>query len=104
MKLIPSISVLPFCLQETYSPQDFLDTSKFTYFTTNDTVHDPTNGLVNYLSAEAAKAANLSSVQDDVYIMKVDDVEKAPAGRNSVRITSTGEYSDGIYVVNITRK
>lgn len=79
-----------------------MDTAKFTYFETNATVHDPTNGLVNYLSESAATQANLSSVQDDIYIMKVDTVEVAPSGRNSVRLTSTAKFEDGIYVVNIT--
>lgn len=83
-------------LSDTYAPQDFLSTSKWTYFTDKD----PTNGLVTYQSAPAAQSMNLTGVQNDEFYLRVDTTKQQLAGRPSVRITSVKDYSDGVYVLD----
>lgn len=79
-------------LSDSIAANDFF--AKFDWFTDKD----PTNGLVLYQSQANAQAANLSYVQDDGFVMRVDTVEEALAGRRSVRIASKTAYSDGVYV------
>ncbi|GAA5878614.1 hypothetical protein JCM16303_002144 [Sporobolomyces ruberrimus] len=63
---------------------------------------DPTHGAVNYLSQDAAKAANLiSTTSAGTIIMKVDNTTKLDAGksRDSVRIHSKTPMKIGSIVI-----
>lgn len=82
-----------------YSGQGFFD--HFTAFTGDD----PTNGFVKYNDLDfAAKnklagyAFNATSNTTSAYI-GVDHTNKAPAGRNSVRLTSKAVFNAGSMVV-----
>lgn len=92
-----SVRAATWTLSDYYDPESFL-TDSWNYFT--DT--DPTNGLVTYQSLSAAKQQNLSSVTNDQFIMKVDTTEQQLSGRPSVRIYSEKNYTDGIYVLNVS--
>ncbi|PWN53959.1 hypothetical protein IE53DRAFT_383485 [Violaceomyces palustris] len=63
---------------------------------------DPTNGLVRYLPLANAKYANLTYAEGNTFVMKVDTVEQALDGRQSIRISSPDSYSDGVYVLNVS--
>ncbi|WFD32327.1 hypothetical protein MSPP1_003372 [Malassezia sp. CBS 17886] len=76
--------------------QDYLD--KFDFFTDKD----PTNGLVNYQSEDAAKSGNLSYVSGQDFIMRVDTTEEAPKGRNSVRLQSKKAYGDAVVLLEVS--
>ncbi|GAA5993708.1 hypothetical protein JCM5350_005801 [Sporobolomyces pararoseus] len=62
---------------------------------------DPTHGSVNYLSQDAAKAANLISTSSDSIIMKVDNTTKLDSGkfRDSVRIHSKAGAKIGSIII-----
>ncbi|GAA5968633.1 hypothetical protein JCM3765_004147 [Sporobolomyces pararoseus] len=67
---------------------------------------DPTHGSVNYLSQDAAKAANLISTSSDSIIMKVDNTTKLDSGkfRDSVRIHSkVGAKIGSIIIADIIK-
>ncbi|WFD34991.1 hypothetical protein MCUN1_001837 [Malassezia cuniculi] len=71
--------------------------NKFNFFNGKD----PTNGLVNYLAKEDAVQKNLTYVKDDSFVMRVDTVEIAPSGRNSVRIQSKALYENSVYILKV---
>lgn len=87
-----SVQAATWNLSRTYSPNDFF--TGFTWFT----APDPTLGLVLYQSEADARAANISTVSNNQFVMAVDTTEVALEGRKSVRITSNDAYSDGVYV------
>lgn len=91
---IPSSRAASWTLTESYAPNDFLSTSKWSYWTDAD----PTNGLVTYQSASNAQSKNLTGVSNDEFYMRVDTTQQQLEGRPSVRIQSVTNYSDGIYV------
>ncbi|KAK0532210.1 hypothetical protein OC834_002697 [Tilletia horrida] len=91
-----SAAVSSWSLAKTYNPQDFL--SDFEWFNKQD----PTGGLVNYLSQDAAVKANLTEVRDNALFLRVDTTPTALEGRGSVRITSKDQWSDGVYVLNVS--
>ncbi|KAE8214441.1 hypothetical protein CF327_g2151 [Tilletia walkeri] len=89
-------AITSFSLNKTYNPNDFL--SDFEWYTKPD----PTHGLINYLSQSAAMKANLTEVRDGSLFLRVDTTPTALEGRGSVRITSKDQWSDGVYVLNVS--
>ena len=80
-------------LSTTYKANDFY--SGFDWYTDPD----PTHGLVDYQDQASARAANLSYVKNNQFVLAVDTTPTAPqTGRRSVRITSKANFSDGVYV------
>ncbi|KAF8600500.1 glycoside hydrolase family 16 protein [Ceratobasidium sp. AG-I] len=65
---------------------------------------DPTNGNVNYLAKPDAISKKLAYVESDgTVVMKVDDTSVVAAGanRNSVRISSSKTYNEGLFVLDV---
>ncbi|KAF5379325.1 hypothetical protein D9757_007612 [Collybiopsis confluens] len=86
-------------IEDSYQGQDFLDSSKWTYYSDSD----PTHGLVNYLSAADAKSKGLAYVQDDgTTILAVDNYTTLSSGqpRNSVRVATTKSYNSGLFIAS----
>lgn len=85
-----------YVLQDHYQGQSFLD--DWTFFTSPD----PTHGMVNYLSKEAAIKNKLAVVQNGVTILAVDSTSEVPVGgnRNSVRINSVKTYTGGLFIAD----
>ncbi|GAA5910979.1 hypothetical protein JCM6882_006736 [Rhodosporidiobolus microsporus] len=85
----------PHKLLSSYQGETFFDGWEF--FTSAD----PTHGQVNYISKEAAQAANLISTTSSSAILRVDNSTTLDAGanRDSVRITSAQPMSIGSIVI-----
>ena len=113
----PVLSQQYFYLTDTFIGEDF-----FTRFHW-DTFDDPTNGRVNYVSQETARATNLSygthllsivlcalttsSASTDKFIMRADSYavilpNSYSRGRDSVRITSNECWGDSIIIADIS--
>ncbi|VDC03456.1 unnamed protein product [Peniophora sp. CBMAI 1063] len=84
-------------LKSNYTGSDFMDNSKWNYFTGQD----PTNGKVDYLSLSDAKKAGLVKNDGDRFIMSVESGD-LPSGtdRKSVRITSVEKWSSGLILAD----
>ncbi|KZV65182.1 glycoside hydrolase family 16 protein [Peniophora sp. CONT] len=84
-------------LKANYTGSDFMDTSKWNYFTGQD----PTNGKVDYLSLTNAKKAGLVKSSGDKFIMSVETGD-LPSGtdRKSVRISSVQQWSSGLIIAD----
>lgn len=85
-------------LKEKISGDDYND--KFDYMTDKD----PTGGLVVYQSEQAAKDMNLTRVDNDNFVMRVDTTKTQTEGRPSVRLESKDHYEDSVlmYVFPLT--
>ncbi|KAF8329334.1 concanavalin A-like lectin/glucanase domain-containing protein [Cantharellus anzutake] len=90
-----------FRLVEEHSGSSFFD--KWTFFTGAD----PTNGFVNYVSKDDALSSGLAYVDQatGLAVMKIDSTTQLAAGanRNSVRISSTNTYNQGLMLFDIVR-
>ncbi|KIK50458.1 glycoside hydrolase family 16 protein [Collybiopsis luxurians FD-317 M1] len=88
-----------YTIEDSYQGNDFLDSSKWTFFSDAD----PTHGLVNYLDADDAKSKGLAYVQGDgTTILAVDNYTTLSSGqsRNSVRIATTKSYNSGLFIAD----
>ncbi len=87
-------------LVDEHSGSNFFD--GWTFFTHSD----PTQGHVEYLSQSEAKSKGLAYVDSNgLAVMKVDSTNTLSPGadRDSVRIGSTKQYSQGLMLFDITR-
>ncbi|EIW58553.1 glycoside hydrolase family 16 protein [Trametes versicolor FP-101664 SS1] len=97
---VGSVSYVPrstaYKLADRFEGQSFFD--GWDFFTDAD----PTNGLVNYVSGDAA--SKLAYVQDDgTAVIAVDDTSDVAAGgkRNSIRISSKKSWERGLFIADI---
>ncbi|KAF2146946.1 glycoside hydrolase family 16 protein [Aplosporella prunicola CBS 121167] len=90
-----SLGIAGYVVQDDYSPENFFD--KFGFFT-ND---DPTNGFVDYVSHDAANASSLIDTSDGTIYLGVDHTNKAPKGRQSVRLFSYESYNEGLFILDL---
>ncbi|KAF8125507.1 2 beta-glucan [Boletus edulis] len=80
------------------SGQSFLDAFSW------QSIADPTNGRVNYLSQSAAQSAGLYSVSGNTVTLRADHTTVLSAsgpGRNSFRIISNNQYSTHVAIFDI---
>lgn len=79
-----------------YTGNDFLE--QWDFFSAGD----PTHGMVNYQSKEAAVKQGLAKVEDGVAILAVDDQTQLKSGenRNSVRISSKEKFNGGLFIAD----
>ncbi|PCH36174.1 glycoside hydrolase family 16 protein [Wolfiporia cocos MD-104 SS10] len=95
--LIPAAST-QFTLADVYVGNDFFNGWSW------QTINDPTNGRVNYVSQGVARGMNLSYATDTKFFMRADDYNIVPPntrGRNSVRILSNKAYGDSLAVLDL---
>ncbi|KAI0033916.1 concanavalin A-like lectin/glucanase domain-containing protein [Vararia minispora EC-137] len=90
-----------FTLVQNYTGSDFLDTSKWSYFTGTD----PTNGMVNYLSLKEAKAAGLVKVGSNNQTTISVESGNLPSGQNrkSVRISANEKWGKGLIIADFAQ-
>ncbi|KAI9669442.1 MAG: hypothetical protein M1831_000479 [Alyxoria varia] len=82
-----------YTIKDDYNPQSFF--SMFEFFTEPD----PTHGYVKYVDNGTASSSGLAKTENGAAYMGVgDDVE---GGRQSVRLTSTQTYDNGLFVIDI---
>ena len=99
--LLFGCGLAPFALAA-YSIQDDYSGNNFFSLFTFDTENDPTSGYVNYVDSSTAQANNLTSVNDGVVTISSDSTSVASGrGRNSVRLTSTKQYTHALVVLDL---
>lgn len=99
--LLFACGLAPFALAA-YSVQDDYSGNNFFSMFTFDTENDPTSGYVNYVDGATAQADNLTSVNNGVVTIASDSTNVASGrGRNSVRLTSTKQYTHGLVVLDL---
>ncbi|KAK0489140.1 glycoside hydrolase family 16 protein [Armillaria novae-zelandiae] len=94
----PHVRKATYTLKDMYQGQSFLD--EWDFFSQSD----PTNGLVDYQTKQAATSQGLAYVQaDGTTILKVDNTTILQSGQNraSVRISSKTQYSSGLFIADI---
>ncbi|CAE6521138.1 unnamed protein product [Rhizoctonia solani] len=94
----PTSASKNYIIKDKFAGKDFFNNWWFYNFS------DPTNGQVDYLNKDEASAAGLAYVQSDgVAVIKVDNTTKLEKGqpRKSVRIQSTKQYDNGLFVLDI---
>ncbi|KAF7557670.1 hypothetical protein G7046_g5985 [Stylonectria norvegica] len=85
-----------YTLTTAYDTTNFF--SAFNFFSE----HDPTNGFVEYVDANAANAEGLAGFVDGAIYMGVDSKTANPAnGRKSVRVTSQQTFTHGLFLADI---
>ena len=90
------LALAAYSIQDDYSGNNFF--SKFTF----DTFNDPTSGYANFVDGATAQAENLTSVINGVVTVAADSKNVASGrGRNSVRLTSTNQYTHGLVVMDL---
>ncbi|KAF5336230.1 hypothetical protein D9758_014362 [Tetrapyrgos nigripes] len=83
---------------ESISGSDFYDAFSF------QAISDPTHGRVNYVSASAAKSANLTYASSNHFVLRSDfkkQLSSSGPGRDSVRIQSNNQYTTAVMIFNI---
>ncbi|PNS17978.1 hypothetical protein CAC42_3937 [Sphaceloma murrayae] len=80
-------------LTDDYNPSNFF--SKFSFWTDAD----PTHGHVDYVDQATAEQAGLIKRRNGGIYMGVDYTNKAPNGRQSVRLTSYAKYNVGSLMI-----
>ena len=99
--LLFGCGLAPFALAA-YSIQDDYSGNNFFSMFTFDTENDPTNGYVNYIDSATAQAAGLTSVNNGVVKIASDSTNVASGrGRNSIRLTSTKQYTHALVVLDL---
>ncbi|KAG8951637.1 hypothetical protein FRC04_005925 [Tulasnella sp. 424] len=87
-------------LDDVYAGQNFFDYFAFYNY------KDPTNGLVEYVTADEAFGSQLAYVQkDNKVIMKADNTTVLQNGqpRKSVRIETNKAYTGGLFILDLER-
>ncbi|KAL4802665.1 concanavalin A-like lectin/glucanase domain-containing protein [Aspergillus unguis] len=92
--LAAELASAAYVLQDDYTPDVFFD--KFTFFTEAD----PTHGLVDFVDRGTAESGGLISTGSSVH-MGVDHTNVAPGGRQSVRLSSTQTYNNGLFIIDL---
>ncbi|KAF8432247.1 2 beta-glucan [Boletus edulis BED1] len=88
----------------TYSRTASLSGQSFLNAFSWQSIADPTNGRVNYLSQSAAQSAGLYSVSGNTVTLRADHttvLSPSGAGRNSFRIMSNNQYSTHVAIFDI---
>ena len=99
--LLFGCGLAPFALAA-YSIQDDYSGNNFFSLFAFDTENDPTSGYVNYVDSATAQANNLTSVNNGVVTIASDSTSVASGrGRNSVRLTSTKQYTHALVVLDL---
>ncbi|KAI1080657.1 glycoside hydrolase family 16 protein [Whalleya microplaca] len=97
----PNYTKLNYSLSDEYSGTTFFD--KFNYFEG----YDPAQGFVHYVPKEQATSLNLTYASADSAILRVDTSvgptsdPDASTGRFSVRVESTTQYNDGLFIFDV---
>ncbi|KAH9989997.1 glycoside hydrolase family 16 protein [Xylariaceae sp. FL0662B] len=97
----PNYTKLNYTLSDEYSGTTFFD--KFNYFTG----YDPAQGFVHYVPKEQATQLNLTFASADTAVLRVDtsvgpgSEPDASTGRFSVRVESTAQYEDGLFIFDV---
>jgi len=85
-----------YVLTNQFSGPEFFD--QFLFSVDND----PTEGYVNYVSQGQATSENLIQVQDSYVYIGADHLNIASGrGRNSVRISSTISWNEGLFIMDL---
>jgi len=90
--------ITQYTLEDMYQGESFLN--DWDFFADAD----PTNGLVDYLTLDEARASNLAYVQEDgTTVLAVDNTTKLANGqpRKSVRISTKKTYNGGLFIADI---
>ncbi len=91
-----SAAVAQYTLADDYSGNNFFNKVTF------DTENDPTHGYTNYVDSGTAWSEGLVNVNNGVVTIKADGTNTASGrGRNSVRVTSTKQYTHGLVVLDL---
>ena len=99
--LLFGCGLAPFALAA-YSVQDDYSGNNFFSLFTFDTENDPTSGYVNYVDSATAQADNLTSVNNGIVTIASDSTNVASGrGRNSIRLTSTKQYTHALVVLDL---
>ncbi|KAJ5697227.1 concanavalin A-like lectin/glucanase domain-containing protein [Penicillium malachiteum] len=95
--LFAGLSTATYTLSEDY-PIDSSFFDKFTFYTETD----PTDGYVTYVDNSTAASDGLISASGGSVYIGVDDTNVASgSGRNSVRLTSTSTYTEGLIILDL---
>ncbi|KAJ5618757.1 hypothetical protein N7510_002741 [Penicillium lagena] len=90
------LSTAAYTLLDDYGNTDsFFD--QFEFFTGED----PTSGFVTYVDQATAEASGLISSNDEAVYIGVDNTAVTTTGRNSVRISSTNTYNQGLFILDL---
>lgn len=89
-----------YTLSHNYTATDFLDESKWSYFTGAD----PTNGKVDYLGLSDAKNAGLVKAKGNQFTLSAQS-GSLPSGtdRKSVRISSVDSWGKGVLIADFEK-
>ncbi|KZT42799.1 hypothetical protein SISSUDRAFT_979643 [Sistotremastrum suecicum HHB10207 ss-3] len=91
----PSSGPPPFTLVNGYTGNDFFNGWSF------QTGADPTEGIVNFLSADDAKNAGLAYVNGaGNFVMGIETTPTVANTRNAVRITSQASFNGGLVIMD----
>ncbi|KAF8533824.1 concanavalin A-like lectin/glucanase domain-containing protein [Trichophaea hybrida] len=82
-------------LQSDYNVHNFFD--QFNFFIGQD----PTNGFVRYVDGPTAQAQGLIRKDNGRIYIGVDTTNKAPNGRQSLRLESKARYTRGLIVLDL---
>jgi len=86
----------PYRLRQTWTGERFMD--KFNFFTRGD----PTHGHVKFVDGSTARKLGLISINEDNQVyMGVDKTNKAPNGRQAVRLESKLGYGYGMFILDL---
>lgn len=96
--LLSYVRAATWMLSDTVQGDDYYD--KFNFFSGNDL--QLTQGLVNYVDLQTAKDMNLTYVDGNNFVMRVDTTKEQPQGRPSVRIESKKTYGDSVIVLQVS--
>ncbi|KAF2096588.1 hypothetical protein NA57DRAFT_23549, partial [Rhizodiscina lignyota] len=85
-----------YAIQDDYGASDFF--GMFDFFTDSD----PTHGYVEYVDQGTAQSSGLINSSSNSIYIGVDSTNTAGSnGRNSVRLTSTASYNDGLVILDL---
>ncbi|KAF2088080.1 glycoside hydrolase family 16 protein, partial [Saccharata proteae CBS 121410] len=89
------LSIAGYVVHDTYDPSNFFD--QFSFFDQTD----PTQGFVDYVSADVANSSGLIDTSGGSVYIGTDHTNEAPNGRPSVRITSNKSYNEGLVILDL---
>jgi len=96
--LLSHVGATSWMLSDTIQGNDYYD--KFNFFSGNDL--QLTQGLVNYVDLQTAKNMNLTYVDGNNFVMRVDTTKVQTQGRPSVRIESKKSYGDSVIILQVS--
>lgn len=98
LSLLNLVSGASWTLTDKIQGNDYFD--KFNFVDGNDL--EMTQGLVNYMDLQKSKDMNLSYVDGDNFVMRVDTTKVQKEGRPSVRIESKKAYGDSVILLQVS--